>query len=208
MPGRGRLPTVAGMSIKPLKAVVATMIATLALTLAPPAGAASAAPGAGLPAGEVVCFGIWRGEILLRIKCIVFKPLLPDCLKCDVLVLDPRVDVIITERLVDGFTLLDKAAHTTNPGQAASLRKLAQETFTSIATATPQDAVVNTGFIDRKTGKLTPSATPRLVEAGADIDAGLGYLRLAAQDPDGDPVLPALGMQRFDEAYRGLANAG
>ena len=103
-----------GMGIKPTKSIVAMMIAALVLTLAPQA-AQAAAPLPGLPSGEVVCFLQFRNGILIGEKCIAFRPIWPDCIKCDAIVLDYGVDIYVHDRLVDGFVQLDKAAHTTDP---------------------------------------------------------------------------------------------
>jgi hypothetical protein len=194
------------MGIKSTKRIVMTLLAGLILTLLPQVSPAVAAPGPILPSGEVVCFLQFRNGILVGIKCIAFRPIWPDCIKCDALAFDYG-DIYVHDRLVDGFVQLDKAAHATDPRLAETYRRAALDRFMTVAVAVSRDITRDTGYVDRRTGRFVSERDPGLVEAGADIDAGLRLLRQGAQDPDGDPILPIeQGMERLGNAYQRLAS--
>jgi hypothetical protein len=198
------------MGIKSTKSIVVTLLAGLILTLAPsaspamaaPASPAVAAPGASIPSGEVVCFFQTRHGFIVGIRCIAFRPLMPDCIKCDVIVVDYG-DVFVHDRLVDGFIQLDNAARATDPRVAAGYRKAALDRFMTVAVATSGDIMRDTGFVDRKTGRFVSEPRQWLTEAGAELDLGLGLLREVGLDPDGDP---AVGMGHIGNSYQQLAH--
>jgi hypothetical protein len=192
------------MGIKSTKSIVVALLAGLLLTLVPAQASMGAAPTATLPSGEVVCFLQIRHEILVGERCIAFRPLWPDCIKCDAIVVDYG-DVYVNDRLVDGFVQLDKAAHATDPRVQASYRRAALDRFMTVAVAVSGEVTRDTGYVDRKTGRFVSEPRPWLREARAELDAGLGLLRVAAQDPDGDPILTMEGMEHLGNAYEGMA---
>jgi hypothetical protein len=192
------------MGIKSTKSIVVTLLAGLILTLAPQASPAAAAPGAGIPSGEVVCFFQTRHGFIVGIRCIAFRPLMPDCLKCDVIVLDYG-DVFVHDRLVDGFIQLDNAARATDPRVAAGYRKAALDRFMTVAVAVSRDITRDTGYVDRKTDRFVSEPREWLREAGAELDLGLSLLRETGLDPDGDPAIQ-LGMEHIGNSYQRMAN--
>jgi len=195
------------MDIKTAKGVVASLLTFVVLVLAGPQPA-PAAPGAAalLPSGEVVCIFEFRHGILVGERCIALRPLWPDCIWCDAIAVDYRTEVFVHDRFVDGFVQLDKAAHAIDPAGKAAYRKAALDRFMTVAKATSGGIVRGVGYTDRRTGGFVSEPRPWLQAAGLDIDAGLGWLRVGASDPDGDPVLPIeKGMHHLEQAYQRMA---
>ncbi len=183
------------------KSILTVLVALLGLTLATPA---TAAPGTSLPAGEVVCFLQYRHGIFVGERCIAFRPIFPDCIKCDAIVVDFGVSIPLLDRFANGFVLLDRAAQTLDPASRAALRKAAQDNFMTVALSAPEDITRNTGYVERASGRFVAEPRQHLIEASAYIDAGLRLLRVASPDPEGDPSREQ-GMQNLTAAYGRMA---
>jgi hypothetical protein len=196
-----------------MKRTLLTLLAALTLTVGLQANPAVAAPAGlpGLPQGEVICFIEYRNDIPIRIRCIAFGPIQPDCIRCDTLAVDFGVEIHILDHLAGGFAFLDQAARALDPDLAARARTMAKAEFLTVARALPDnDPVVrDTGYVDRHSGRFVSSPQAHLVNAGREIDEGMRWLRLAGLDPDGDPAYPIeQGMRHLGNAYQLLRSEG
>jgi hypothetical protein len=149
-----------------------------------------------------------------RVPITVVRPFDPlRCPRCAAIALDLEEEVLPPERrarfnglIADGVRLLVEADLVVDPEAAGRYRADALQRFkladrelagTRIATGT-------TGHVDPRTGGYVRYPAVWLDSAAADIVAGLGLLRVAASDPDGDPVMEERAALRFDEAYQEL----
>jgi hypothetical protein len=199
-------------------ALAAAAIGAAPAVAAPTAGAPTvAAPGRG---GDLVCWVIFRGGVPIGEKCVWVSwptgqpPKEPICPQCAALGLDfdERIlpldrQILINDLIVEGVGLLERASLASDPVVAAKYRAAALDRFGRAARTSGESAiaVADTGYVDARSGRFVSSPTPWLDAAARDVVTGLGLLRVAGIDPDGDPALVRQAAMRFDEAYRELS---
>jgi hypothetical protein len=110
--------------------------------------------------------------------------------------------------LSDGLNLLGLAAGARDARTAAALRGQAQEAFMGGVRQLGDTrlALGGVGRADPRTGEFEPGAEPWFEETAESLMGGSSHMQVAFCDPHIDPWwwLNA-GMERFDEAFAGLA---